>query len=544
MFASNATCVKYRGENLKKLPRPSSCGTHHLHDNGQRVYRHSFDWVLPYHVPGLAPVGDATGAYHIDLEGVEVYPQRYLRTFGFYCGHAAVVSSEGWYHVDAKGERSYLKTWDWCGNFQQDRCSVRNKHGEYYHIKPNGVVLKGGPHAYAGDFREGAAVVRGLDGLCRHVDLEGKLLNQQSFFDLDNFHKGFARACDHRGWFFINRDGEELLDSSRFAEIEPFYNGQALVRMHSGERAVLSEEGKIMAHPTQSMSERDAILQHLAVSAWGPLAVRLGIQLGIHGGHPQFEVDAASIEIVKDSWVELGLMDTTYQLTSLGTSLLPGSIWEKRFLYWTGPQLEPWLSTKTRLSTQGFVGRDFFSDISSNPHLLGLVHDVLDSYAQDDWTGIESILNLNKEATVVDVGGGRGALLQALGPTIRERILVDRPEVVSLLDIKGITPYPCDFFSNELPDGDVYILSRILHDWPDDVCKTLLSQIPKSSSLIVIDRVANPSENGLLSLNMLLVSGGKERDKGEWKHLVNSVGWRISDEKLWSNHSIFFLRGD
>jgi len=489
-------------------------------------------------------VGDATGAYHIDLEGIQAYPQRYLRTFGFYCGHAAVASSEGWYHVDARGERSYLDTWDWCGNFQQDRCPVRDKHGEYHHIKPNGLVLEGGPHAYAGDFRERAAVVRGLDGLCRHVDLEGKLLNQRSFFDLDNFHKGFARARDHRGWFFINRDGEELLDNARFAEIEPFYNGQALVRMHSGERAVLSEEGTIMAIPEQSMAERDALLQEIAVSAWGPLAVRLGIQIGIHGGDPQFEIDVDSIKIVKDSWVELGLMDSSYKLTPLGTSLLPGGTWEKRFMYWTGPQLEPWLSTKSRLSTKGFIGRDFFSNVSSSPDLLELVHDVLNSYAEDDWTGIGSVLNLNKEATVVDVGGGHGALLKALGSTGGERILVDRPEVVSLLDATGITPYPCDFFSDKLPLGDVYILSRILHDWPDDACKTLLSRIPKSSSLIVIDRVANPTENGLLSLNMLLVSGGKERNKSEWQQLVNSVGWRISDEKSWSNHSIFFLRGD
>ena len=64
----------------------------------------------------------------------------------------------------------------------------------YFHIRVDGTVLDGGPYAYAGDFREGAAVVRGLDGLCRHVDLDGQLVNEKEFIDLDNFHKGYARA--------------------------------------------------------------------------------------------------------------------------------------------------------------------------------------------------------------------------------------------------------------------------------------------------------------------------------------------------------------
>lgn len=544
MFVSSVTCAKYRGETLSRLPRPSLCGTYHVHANGERVHECVFDWVLPYHAPGLAPVGDETGAYHIDLNGNAAYSQRYSRTFGYYCGYAAVADSSGWHHIDAKGLRSYIGNWDWCGNFQQHRSTVRDKAGMYFHIRVDGTVLDGGPYAYAGDFREGAAVVRGLDGLCRHVDLDGQLVNEKEFIDLDNFHKGYARARDERGWFFVDRDGGERLPGKRYAEIEPFYNGQAHVRTHAGDRLILSEDGVSMAKPQRSVREMDAQLQHLAVDMWGPLAVRLGIRLGIHGGQPSFEVNDEIAEIVKSSWVHLGLLDRKGSLTPLGSAIQPDSVWEKRFLYWTGVQLKPWLTPEERLSPEGFIGGSFFSEISSEPSLVQLVHEVLDSYAQDDWAGIDAVLELEHDSTVVDLGGGKGGLLSAIGSNVRERILVDLPEVVELLHDENISGFPCDIFVDDLPIGDVYILSRVLHDWPNQVCKKLLSRIPKSSRLIVIDRVLNPEEHGLLNLNMLLVSGGKERNQMEWDALFRSSGWELGHQKQWSHHTIFFLKGD
>ena len=72
------------------------------------------------------------------------------------------------------------------------------------------MLIHGGPHSYAGDFREGFAVVRGMDGLCRHINLEGQYIYDYSFLDLDVFHKGFARARDDRGWYHINTDGNDI----------------------------------------------------------------------------------------------------------------------------------------------------------------------------------------------------------------------------------------------------------------------------------------------------------------------------------------------
>ncbi len=40
-----------------------------------------------------------------------------------------------------------------------------------------------------------------------------------------------------------------------------------------------------------------------------------------------------------------------------------------------------------------------------------------------------------------------------------------------------VSAWTGDFFKDELPKADLYILARILHDWPDEKVHILLSKI-------------------------------------------------------------------
>jgi len=542
-FVSNAICANFRGEKLTVLPRPSPCGKFHISNDGERTHNSEFDWVLPFHKPGLAPVGDFTGSYHICLDGNPAYSIRFKRTFGFYCDLATVVDERGFFHIHPDGSPAYSNRWDWCGNFQQQICAVRNENEEYYHIKTDGKMIHGGPHSYAGDFREDFAVVRGIDGLCRHINFEGQYIYDSSFLDLDVFHKGFARARDEKGWYHINTEGADISAGERYAEIEPYYNGQALVRTITGEYLVIDEDGKTVSSPVRSESDINQYFQSQAVSYWQPLAIRLGILSGLAGGEPVNSISEVDRIVLERSWVELGLISENGGLSVLGEKLKPNRKWRDRFLYWTGPQLEAWINSEKRL-TNPAERTDFFAQHSSNPSINQLIHRVLDSYAMEDWPGISNTLDLGLDATVVDLGGGRGALLRAIGPSVAKRILVDRPEVIKNLEIEGVEITSCDIFSDELPRGDVYILSRILHDWSDDICKGLLKRIPKSANLVIIDRVAEPSRHGLLSLNMLLLTGGRERTEEDWNKLYRLSGWEMQKKADWSDHTVMFLRSD
>lgn len=218
--------------------------THHLLD-GRAAYVARFDEVLKFHAPGLAPVRDASGAYHIDATGRAAYPYRFLRTFGFYSNRAAVQTSDGWLHILPNGAPLYDQRYDWCGNYQEGLCTVRDREGIYYHLTSLGQPAYADHYRYAGDFRDGIAVVQGENGLHTHIDRLGGQVHGRWFVDLDVFHKGFARARDIDGWHHIDLCGVPIY-RQRYAAVEPFYNGQARVEDFSGSLLVIDEFDKLI----------------------------------------------------------------------------------------------------------------------------------------------------------------------------------------------------------------------------------------------------------------------------------------------------------
>jgi len=220
----------------------SSDNTHFLF-SGQKVFTSSFLEVLKFHEPGSAPVRDNSGWYHIDVEGKQLYPNRYTRTFGFYCNRAAVVQGGNWFHLTDRGERAYKQMYSWIGNYQEDICTVRESDNYYVHIDSDGSRLYPQNYIYSGDFKDGVACVKTDDGLYRHIDPTGKLINGKTFLDLGIFHKNFAIAKDEKGWHHINKSGQELYQH-RYAMIEPFYNGCALVTRFDMQKIIINEQGQ------------------------------------------------------------------------------------------------------------------------------------------------------------------------------------------------------------------------------------------------------------------------------------------------------------
>lgn len=208
--------------------RVSEDGTCFMH-NDRMLFNKRFLAVMNFHPPGLASVCDESGWYHITLDGMPLYPGRYKKAFGYYCGRAAVVDIQGYSHIDIHGNKLESESvYKWCGNYQDKLCVVRDYEDHFFHVDLVGKRIYEENYLYAGDFREGYACVLRPDNEFIHINRFGKPLNGKSFLMLGPFHKGLATAKDKEGWFHINKKGDPLY-RNRYDYIEPFYNDFALV---------------------------------------------------------------------------------------------------------------------------------------------------------------------------------------------------------------------------------------------------------------------------------------------------------------------------
>jgi hypothetical protein len=154
-----------------------------------------------------------------------------------------------------------------------------------------------------------------------------------------------------------------------------------------------------------------------------------------------------------------------------------------------------------------------------------------------DWPG---------EGTVVDLGGGTGTLMAAVlnaAPGLRG-VLVDQPQVLdrsrAAIDALGLA-HRCEVQAGDLfqppPPGDVYLLSRVLHDWDDTAVARILSAVASSSTagarLIIFEDVlpedgsAGPAQAWADIAMMLLYDGARERTGAQYASLLDGSGWEL-----------------
>ena len=256
----------------------STDASHHV-VQGRPAYCSRFIEVQKFHEPGLAPVRDASGAFHVTLDGHPAYESHYIRTFGFYEGRAAVQSEDGWLHILPDGTRLDSELYAWCGNFREHRCTVRLPDGSYFHIAADGAPAYEERYSYAGDFRDGIAVVQRPDGMHTHIDSSGNHIHGRWFLDLDVYHKGHARACDSLGWHHVDTEGEQLY-GRRLRNVEPFYNGQARVEGFDGSLSVINESGEnVIELRKQSRSPLEELSGEM-VGLWRTQTIRAAVELG------------------------------------------------------------------------------------------------------------------------------------------------------------------------------------------------------------------------------------------------------------------------
>lgn len=527
--------------------RVAAEGTHHVCDGGP-CYTQRFDEVLPFHDPGLAPVRRDGAAWHITPAGAPAYAPRFLRTFGFYESRAAVVAADGWHHVRADGSALYPERYAWCGNFQGERCTVREAAGRYFHLNLAGRPAYERRWRYAGDFREGAAVVQGDDGRSTHVDRNGTLLHGAWFLDLGVFHKGVSPARDRAGWTHVDRSGVPLY-ARRFAAAEPFYNGQARVERRDGALEVIDEAGQTLVELRGPLRSEFHALSADLVGYWRTDTLAVAVELGVIDALPATEEALAercglSGDGARRLLSALGEMEITRRLddgrwdtTARGAFLRPDHplTLASAALEYAGPLRERWRSLSAALRAERWRPPDVFREVAADAERRVSHHRMLRSYAVHDYAPLVERLPIHRGDVVLDAGCGTGALTELiaghwqdvrvvaldLAPVVRQ---VPRGRHTAAVAGNLWEPWPVR--------ADVVVLARVLHDWDDDAATTILERaraaLRPGGRIAVVEMLRDEDTHygGLCGLHLLVVTGGRERTFAEFAALVARAGLR------------------
>lgn len=255
----------------------------------------------------------------------------------------------------------------------------------------------------------------------------------------------------------------------------------------------------------------------------------------------------ASVEILHE------LDDRRFELTPLGEKLrsdVPDSIagWAAfigRPYHW---QAWAGLLHSVRTGENAFRqvhGTDVWTYRSTRPDESAIFDGAMTSNSRRSNQALLAAYEFGRFRTIVDVGGGNGALLAAVLDAYPEAqgVLFDQPHVVSgaasLLDRAGVANR-CRIvggsFFDSVPHGaDAYVLRAIIHDWGDDSAIRILGVVrhalAKDGRVLIIERVIAPPNEGrdakFSDLNMLVNPGGRERTREEFAALLGSSGLRL-----------------
>lgn len=190
---------------------------------------------------------------------------------------------------------------------------------------------------------------------------------------------------------------------------------------------------------------------------------------------------------------------------------------------------------------EGVFGRPFWEDLDAHPEIAASF-DALMGPAGHGRPDPEFDLTGGWDAarTVVDVGGGTGAMLAAL-PRARPQLrgtLVDLPRTVAraaeTFAAAGVTERVTTVgqsFFDPLPAGaDLYLLRGILNDWPDPEATTILGRCAAAARpagrVVVLKGVTPDGAARRLEIESVLL-GGKPRTVTQIRELARLAGLEL-----------------
>lgn len=176
--------------------------------------------------------------------------------------------------------------------------------------------------------------------------------------------------------------------------------------------------------------------------------------------------------------------------------------------------------------------------LQQHPADAAIFHESMTAKAHADVAAVLQSHDFSRYSRVADIGGGNGHLLRALlgeHPAARG-VLFDLPEVAAAAaEHPRIEVVGGDFFTDQLPVCDAYVLMNVVHDWDDDAAATILRAVveatePGATVLIleiVLPEGPAPHWAKTLDVMMLAMTGGRERTLSQYDALLRATGLQL-----------------
>jgi hypothetical protein len=240
-----------------------------------------------------------------------------------------------------------------------------------------------------------------------------------------------------------------------------------------------------------------------------------------------------------------------WQLTPLARLLLddePGSVRAGARMLGGVATAIPFLTDTIRTGTCAYnlaYGKPLFEDLQGKPELAAIFDAAMNSFHGGETEAVLSAYSFNGVRTLADIGGGAGAVMIATlhrYPALNG-ILFDQPDVLQrtsgTIKASGLdsrcTLHPGSFFESIPAGADAYHMRHIIHDWPDDQCIRILSNvrkvIPANGRLLLVESVIPEgndfSPSKLFDMLMMTFPDGKERTEAEYRKLFAASGFAL-----------------
>ena len=196
---------------------------------------------------------------------------------------------------------------------------------------------------------------------------------------------------------------------------------------------------------------------------------------------------------------------------------------------------------------ESVVGSDlpgaFWDYFAEHPEENVIFHTAMAAKAHGHVAAIVAAYDFSDFGVIGDIGGGRGQLIRALleAAPRAKGVLFDLPQAMEKstgAPSERLTLHAGDFFSDDLPVCDAYLLMEVIHDWGDEESVAILQAIrrsaPPHAKVLLIEQII-PNDPGphwakTLDIHMLTQLGGRQRTRREHEMLLTRAGFSFERE--------------